>query len=592
MSTQSHEATAALLLPRLLFSTRHCSTLTNQSTTSKLSTHQPSSLLLLYSLLLLTKDDGSVGSFASDSSGVSNSGVSFQDGQGVDPSLFDESTEDSFILLDNRNRQRGSGHRTLSSRSRHRSSNKNKLPTRPENRVYGEGAPPAHKRRKQFDQNGQLLNQNGHQQILQPLPVNEDNMPGGKRRNAAAGKPGAAATLTRNSTAVAKLKESEKENQNLKKQLEDLKKLQATGKRKRHQVFMVELDKGFKTQLSDVIRQHVWPNWQFLASEEEEIAAMTMAIEKVDSEWKKVKDLDEEDLKEQVKEYLKIYGKELTSKINAIRNQMQQNMRKEWVGSYKNGDKVSAKQFLIVAQRPADLIELEEVDEDENELPENKQHNEKNKKRRDRFVLWIDTMMGIACGKKLFGPEKRSQHCISSYKYADGKEVIPAGMEAMVILMLENAQAKWAFEGDLELKWNRTMVNADRKTKPYKKNCPDTPYTTVKGGNNKYGGWTKEGRIRFAKIRALIQKGRQKDTTEELEEQTREAIQQLHQNSTSSTNEEEGKDKVDLSEAQIGCSSQVDDDLEEEDCNSDDELELLKVDNEKLFDVPVHTSKK
>ena len=40
----------------------------------------------------------------------------------------------------------------------------------------------------------------------------------------------------------------------------------------------MELDKGFKTQLSDVIRLHVWPNWQFLASEEEEIAAMTMAI--------------------------------------------------------------------------------------------------------------------------------------------------------------------------------------------------------------------------------------------------------------------------------------------------------------------------
>ena len=161
-------------------------------------------------------------------------------------------------------------------------------------------------------------------------------------------------------------------------------------------------------------------------------------------------------------------------------------------------------------------------------------------------------------------------------------------MEAMVILMLENAQAKWAFEGDLELKWKRTMVNADRKTKDYKKNCPDTPYTTTKGGNNKYGGWTKEGRIRFAKIRALIQKGRQKDTTEELEEQTREAIQELHKNSTSSTNEEAGQDKVDLSEAQIGCSSQVDDDLEEEDCNSDDELALLKVDDEKLFNVPVH----
>ena len=554
-------------------------------------------MLLFYSLIHLNKDNVSVGSFGSDSSGNSNGGVSYQDGQGLHPSLFDEAPEveeDSFILLDNRSKQRGSGHRTLSSSSRHRSSNKHMLPTRAENRVYGQGAPPPHKRRKKFDQNGQLLNQNGHHQILQPLPVNEDNMPGGgarARKSSSAAATGAAGSTTRNTTAAAKLKESEKENQDLKKQLELLKKQQALGKRKWYQAFSVELDKGVKTQLADVVRQYVWPNWQFLASEEEEIEAMTMALERVASEWKKLKDLNEDDLKEQVKEYLKIYGNELTSKINSIRNQVQQNVRKEWVGLYKNGQKISAKQMLVVAQRPSDLIELEEIDEDEQELPENMEHNEKFKKRRLRFMMWIDTFVGIACGRKVFGPAKRSVHCISSYKYADGKEVIPAGMEAMVILMLENAQSKWAYEGDLELKWKRSMVNADRKIQEYKDHCPKTPFTTTKGGNNKYGGWNKAGRIRFDKIRALIQKGCQKETTEDLEEQTREAIMKLHKDSTPSGNDEEPKEKEDLLEAQIGCTSQIDDDLEEEDCNSDEEEAALKNDKEKLFDKPVHAEK-
>ena len=528
--------------------------------------------------------DSSVLSFSSN-----NSGRSYQDGQGVliaDRGVFDDGGDERETFLPQyRGSSRGKHHRGSSAKihsgSSKRSTTRIHIPGTSKEPKYGEGAPPLSKRRRQH----QHKDPKERSKVLQPLALDADNMP---PRSSSSKKNTRPSLPTQNGREAMVLQETQKENDQLRKQLEALQKTQSN-KRKRYQVFTVEFDTGIKNQIGDAVRQYVWPHWQFLASEEEEVQAMTLALKKVPSEWKKLENLEEEDRNAQVKEYLKIYGADcLTGKLNSIRNQVQQNIRGEWLKLYKNDKKVSANQFLVVAQRPAELILLPEEDEEGNQLRDNQKENQKNKKRLMRFILWVDTMMGTACGKKAFGPLKRSNHCISSYQYKDGEEVIPAGMEALVIVLMENAQKKWAFEGDLEISWNRPMNKKDRLDDKYKKNCPKTPFTTVKGGNNKYGGWNAEGRKRFAKVRALIQKGRNKETTEELEEQTREFIETEQEGKREGDKEGEKKKKEDLSQAQVGCMAEVLDDLEEEDYDSEEEEKALDVDKTALFAKPVY----
>ncbi len=124
------------------------------------------------------------------------------------------------------------------------------------------------------------------------------------------------------------------------------------------------------------------------------------------------------------------------------------------------------------------------------------------------------------------------------------------------------------------MKWGRPYKQADRHTDEYKKECPPTPHSTKKGGSNKYGGWTQEGRIAFAKYRKLIQQGRNKVTTKEAEDDMRLILKKKHESKPKKKVEEQAA--IDLSQAGIGFEDDMEEVLEEEGYDSEEEANAMR----------------
>ena len=85
---------------------------------------------------------------------------------------------------------------------------------------------------------------------------------------------------------------------------------------------------------------------------------------------------------------------------------------------------------------------------------------------------------------------------------------ITPALEALVVLLLENAQEKWMFEAGLQCRLGRNLTPEDKKQRWCTSKVPAVKWSTKKAGSDKCGGWDKEGRLRFKKIRSLIEKGR------------------------------------------------------------------------------------
>ena len=82
--------------------------------------------------------------------------------------------------------------------------------------------------------------------------------------------------------------------------------------------------------------------------------------------------------------------------------------------------------------------------------------------------------------------------------YAPGGSTEPyvnANAEAFVMLLCENAEAKW----------KHLMRCQTKKMKPNKK-CVhmDTKYSSFRSGHNMYGGWKQEGRDPYEELTRII----------------------------------------------------------------------------------------
>jgi hypothetical protein len=185
----------------------------------------------------------------------------------------------------------------------------------------------------------------------------------------------------------------------------------------------------------------------------------------------------------------------------------------------------------------------------------------------------------------MFGPNVRTAVCLSEYE-RDGEEVITRSTEALCIVFIENAEAKWRFEAELEKKWGRALVKADRYTEDYKKKCPATLWSTKDAGNNKGGGWGKKGKERYRDVRGLIQDARDQEWTHELEEQVRAEIIKRHEDAKKKPKTKPTKENsVDLTGA-VG--SETVGVVDEEDCDSVAEGERFSelCEDKKLFEDP------
>ena len=286
-------------------------------------------------------------------------------------------------------------------------------------------------------------------------------------------------------------------------------------------------------------------------------------------------ELDDRALKKQARSFQEVYSTVLTTKVNDCRNNAQQSIRKALLEEYKKGNIITAAKLLHVVKRTPEVLQLlPEKNANGSRINKNITANKNTKKYRDRLFFYADVLLVAILAANAWGHFHRSHNTLQKRKVDVGGIKVPvvtAGIEALVIILLENAEKKWIFEAEMEKRKGRKIKPADRKEDWYKNNAPKVQYSTKSAGHIKYGGWNKAGRLRFSKIRSLIEKGRALDTTEAIEEDLRKALYRKHMVGRTTQQEAPIKQpKLDLRGAAVGAGGDGND-VSDEEYDSDEE---------------------
>ena len=277
--------------------------------------------------------------------------------------------------------------------------------------------------------------------------------------------------------------------------------------------------------------------------------------------------LNKHDQDEMARRYSEAYGVECARDINGKRSSWQQAAKNAFFQMLSEGIAVTGAKLLFVAQRPKEILMLDEDVSNEltkEEADENKALNLKNKKWRDLFDNYNDKFLGNCLGKKVWSEEKRSLKTISG---RDGTTppLITSSDEAMAVVLVMNAEAKWLIQ------WK--CKRDDEPEPPRKLLRPHIKWSDDAGGSCQWGGWHKEGRLKFQKVRGQIKKGRSLETTQVAEEQCCERLYYKHdmENKLASRKRKPKVKvpKIDLVGADVGFESEGDFEFESYESDGD-----------------------
>lgn len=378
--------------------------------------------------------------------------------------------------------------------------------------------------------------------------------------------------------------EKEKENEDLKRRIAGLEKAGTSNKKQRSDFKGVPVDfyKGTCDEIKRAIKLHVAPTVKFLANQDEEKKVLFRALKHVPSEWKKFENLNDEDKLIQLDRHFEKYGDASTKHMNYLRNQTSSAVKTQVVKDISEGNLMDGKMLLKVALRPAELLlKLPEKHKNGQPHQRNIAKNKENRKYRRRFLSYLNNYLPMMHkgNKSIWDPPQRIKHTLSKYtKNGLKKEfVVPAAQEAMLIVLIENSYEKWMYHVDREKKTGLKIDAWKKKCK--EKNVPfwepPTVYSDNKGGNDRYGGWSEAGRLRFKKVRAMIVQARKQETTPEVEEFYRkEMIRVL---SVDNNKKEAPKiPKEVVPKTAVGFGDDEEEDLAFEGYDSEEEIKALK----------------
>lgn len=159
-----------------------------------------------------------------------------------------------------------------------------------------------------------------------------------------------------------------------------------------------------------------------------------------------------------------------------------------------------------------DFSQFDPVEGDDEETIEAKAQDLQ--KALDFFDFYYDKMVPVVAGKKVWHPYARHHECMSISKLPNKQLRVPPNTEALVAVMYRNCYKKW----ELMKAWD---VNTQGVYPMFKK--PDinpewaTEYTDACGGQQKYGGWSTAGRVKFVKLAKIVLASRKKNMRRHLQ---------------------------------------------------------------------------
>ena len=251
-------------------------------------------------------------------------------------------------------------------------------------------------------------------------------------------------------------------------------------------------NKGMVMQIKKVTKRFLWKSVKFIGNDKQLQEAAMMVLDRL-----QIKDLthtdgeseataEEIDLK--VDDWLATFSPDVRSATNDQRSYVQSEMKKLALQWLKDGKELPpASEFIEIAKRNV-LKEGGEVDPDKEAL----------------FDLYLLFVSAVA-GSHTFGEKQRRSEPLSVAVDTTGKLAVPAGTEAMALVMYENCHQKWlnmhdhkvtkGMAGDIPKYSSRRHEDTKQWMAKYSDSC---------SGNSPYGGWGKEGIKRFTQLRKQI----------------------------------------------------------------------------------------
>ena len=303
----------------------------------------------------------------------------------------------------------------------------------------------------------------------------------------------------------------EKENENLSKENTELhEKYQAALeklKEMRSRRPQVKYERDLANRLITATKHEVWRTCKFITSVPQERKLTARALDCLRDPrfmFTGNKEKDEE-MKLIRKEAIELYRSDCREALNDRRSYTQSQCK----------DRCLMK--MVNTPGPDRLYEIDDIIRvATRDIPTEDEDKAEHDRLMDVFVFYWDELLPCVAGNVYWRDAIRHRQCIT---IANLKSVvcIPAGTEAMTVLLYENCAQKWIniFElkgGDLS---NKTKI-------PKRKDHPEylkfvAKYSDSASGQAKYGGWSTDGLQRYAELRSLIADGRKQDKVPNLE---------------------------------------------------------------------------
>lgn len=126
------------------------------------------------------------------------------------------------------------------------------------------------------------------------------------------------------------------------------------------------------------------------------------------------------------------------------------------------------------------------------------------------FDFYVDVMLMKVAGKHLWDKKIRHHGTVSkAVEQEYGKAAILPGTEAYLYTLFLGMESKWKYIASCHVE----STTVDRESDEFQ--CP---YTEAKGGQQKWGGWTKEGRDKYKEVEQEVKDAREQDHVDAVEE--------------------------------------------------------------------------
>ena len=234
---------------------------------------------------------------------------------------------------------------------------------------------------------------------------------------------------------------------------------------------------------------------KFLSSDKQLIQAVELVMSYCDDGKKILAEAANKDQRMQkIEDFALIYGLLITKAINSQRSTTQSQCKTAWQALRNEKGPEGAptpKQLLKVVLRKG-MTPEEEPDE------------AKLKRNQEWFGWHWDEIVPKCAGKNFWLQAHRYQGLLSEHAPSDTPDLkyVTAATEAIAVLYFENSWVKWEFECR-ELARGVTLKEINKEDPKWK-----TKWSDSKVGQKMYGGWKKEGRMRFKTLLGAVERAR------------------------------------------------------------------------------------